>query len=133
MALLYAHAWCLLLLCPDILSGQEPETCSQSDGSCAASPTSSERGANETLGEYLLRKQEALYTKSAHSPSVAMSIKMVNPNNKYYDTYWYNPHRNPSRIYKGSIKPKSVRSTNRWCPCVLCPYALCLCTATPLQ
>eukprot|EP00486_Rosalina_sp_Unknown_P007558 CAMPEP_0201576684 /NCGR_PEP_ID=MMETSP0190_2-20130828/22626_1 /ASSEMBLY_ACC=CAM_ASM_000263 /TAXON_ID=37353 /ORGANISM="Rosalina sp." /LENGTH=350 /DNA_ID=CAMNT_0048007831 /DNA_START=62 /DNA_END=1111 /DNA_ORIENTATION=+ len=43
-----------------------------------------------------------------------MSIRMVNPNNKYYDVYWFNEYRNPSRIFKGPIKPKSLRSTNSY-------------------
>ena len=33
---------------------------------------------------------------------------------RYYDVYWYNAHRNPSRIFKGPIRPKSVRSTNSY-------------------
>lgn len=93
----------------------EEDTCSANDETCKdPSIDETKRSQNETLGQYLLRKQEAWYAKSTFKPSTAMSIRMVNPNNKWYDVYWYNKYRDPSRIFKGPIKPLSLRSTNSY-------------------
>ena len=87
--------------------------CSADDATCSIHSTTGHRDINETLGQYLLRKQTV--SKKSSTYSSAMSIRMVNPNNKYYDVYWYaGPSRTPSRIYKGPIKPHSLRSTNSY-------------------
>jgi len=96
-------------------TGDAPCSGDDDEATCAAPLSPYDRAPNETLGSYLLRQNALKNAKSQYRPSKAMSIRMVNPNDRYYDIYWFaGPSRTPSRIFKGPIKPKSMRSTNSY-------------------
>ena len=76
--------------------------CAEENGetTCSAPSSPYDRATNETLGQYLLRQNALKNAQSTHRPSKAMSIRMVNPNNKAYGmaqtlplhcqfTYWW--------------------------------------------
>eukprot|EP01083_Nonionella_stella_P249309 862248_1 len=70
-------------------SAAEETTCALDDITCMLSDSVS-RLEYESLGHYLLRKQEILYPIPPYQPPTSFLIHFANPNNKYYDIYKYN-------------------------------------------